>query len=660
MLAGQFDGSAHLCADPSATHNDAVTTVTDHNWRHTYYQAFHEWSPRPSARVDTARTHTYTDAPFPADLPDFPVAMYLADPHGTYRFLAFDFDSTQTPSIGLADSIADALAFTSTLRSLNIPHLVTASGSQWGRHVWIRMAEPVAAGAVRSLARLTKQLHSSLDLSPLTNPRTGCVRLPASAHRSGTCSTPVLSDPDGDPNEALAALSLGATMLDLSRLSKHLTMMLTVLNTAGTTEPTPQPKPRTSRKSPSLEVLTGPTIVETRAPAIRCNLEDDARHAALHAALSTPIRPRDDHSGPAFSALLRMAANGWRTDDVLSAARTAPALEYLRTGRYGSTGRVQRPDIDRFALRQWDRALAAWNRWTQKHPRRAETTTDKGGRLRAHQIQHAAGTDPTQWSGNAGVHRRCVLDALCLIAWETGRTEFDIDQRRLALTAGVTQPTASRALSWLRENGWITRVDTCRGTRSDRYRLDLPPVEVRTESQGVPAPDPLLGTRLHQTLLHARHDLWTSPGLGGACGATHRAVLSGHHSTSSLSQATGLPAATVTRHLRLLQDLGLVTRCGRAVKKVVSAMAAAAVKLGVAGVIEARQRLYTAESLMWEWWQRELAWRRAPRSRKPVRAEHPFPLLRGRFPAGEDGRADFAGALGRVLASLSRAVALAA
>ncbi len=658
MLAGRFDGSAHLCADPSATHNNGVTVVTATNWRHTYYQAFRALSPRATARVDPAGTHNYIDAPLPEQLPSIPVAMYLADTHGTYQLLAFDFDSSQTPAVGLPDSVADAIAFTSALRSLGIPHLVAASGSQWGRHVWIRLTDPVAARTVRSLAQLVKRAHRSLDLSPLTNPRTGCVRIPAAAHRSGTCSTPVLNDPDGDPNEQLAAFSAGATMLDLRRLTKHLTMMLTVLDTAGTSAPAAIERRPRPVEAPT--ALTGPTIVGTRTPGLRVDAVSDGHRAALHAALSTPIAPSDDHSAPAFAALLRMAASGWSDDDVFAAARTAPVLEYLRTSRYSGTGRVERPNADRFVARQWSRAVAAWNAWTEANPRHTRMVTDNGGRARAQQIQQAAGTDRSLWSGHAGVHRRCVLDALCLVAWETGRTEFDIDQRRLALTAGVTQPTASRALAWLREKGWVSRIEASRGARSDRYRMELPPIGSGSESQGVPAPDPTLGTHLHQTLLHARHDLWSAPGLGGPCGATHRALLAGHRGIASLVHATGHSPESISEHLEQLRELGLVTRCGRAVQKVASAMAAAAARLGVTGVVEARRRLYTAESLMWEWWQRELAWRRAPRLRKPIRAEHPTPLLRGRFPTKADGRADFAGALGRLLASLSRASALEA
>lgn len=660
MSTGWFDGSAQLCADPSATHNSNVTDVTTASWRTLYYQAFRSWSPRSTARLDTDGKHVYLDAPLPEQLPEVtPVAMYLADDHGTYRVLAFDFDAKTAPQHGLADSVADTLAFTSALRSLRIPHLVTASGSRFGRHVWIRLTDPVSAASVRSLAQLVKRAHPSLDIAPLTNPRTGCVRVPAAAHRSGTCSTPVLPDPEGDPAEQLAVFAAGATPLDLRRLTKHLTAMLTVLETAGTSASAAETTAPQTKRADAPVALSGPTIVGTRTPSTRSDAATEGRRAALHAALAVPVAAGDDHSGPAFSLLLRMAATGWSTNDVSAAARTAPALEYLRSTRMVSGARTERPLAGRFVARQWHRATNAWAAWAQANPRSTHHV-DGEGRGLAQQIQQAADSDRSVWAGQAGVHRRCVLDALCLVAWETGRVEFDIDQRRLALTAGVAQPTASRALAWLRESGWVTRVGTPGGLRSDRYLLETPVTVVKGESQGVPAPRSTLGYHLHQSLLHARHDLWATPGLGGSCGATHRALLAGHRGVSSLVHATGQSAAVVGEHLDRLTSLGLVSRCGRVVQRVAEVMAAAAAQLGVSGVFEARRSLYTAESVMWEWWQSELAWRRAPRRDKPSRSEHPIALLRGRFPTKADGRADFAGALGRVLASLSRASALAA
>ncbi|WP_458682690.1 TOTE conflict system archaeo-eukaryotic primase domain-containing protein [Prescottella equi] len=646
MSPGCLDGSAYPCADPSTTQHKTVTTVTHDAWRHIYYQAFREVGPRETARVDLANTHVYTDVPLPPQLPEAPIATYLADDRGTYKLLAFDFDAPRTDrrEPGLVASIADAVAFSSVLRALGIPHLVTASGSTWGRHVWIRLNEGVAARTVRRLAKLVKDLHPTLDLSPLANPRTGCVRIPGSVHRRGGLSEPIAVDDDARL-EQLAAFSAGAHSADLRRLQTHLRSQLAMLNTAGTAT-----APRAERPAVSpYETLAGPVIVGTRAGVVGLRPgKSGNRSRALVAALTVPIDRRDDHSRAAFSLLTRMAVSGWTRSDVLTAAATAPGLEYLRTARCGTSTRVDRPDPTAFTIRQWGRANAKVAGWATSRSRSASVYS--AGVRRASAIQKAADASPTEWSGQAGVHRRCVLDALCLLACETGAVELDIDQRRLALSAGVTQPTASRTLKWLRDNSWVSRTATGRATEADRYLLTNPQGRIVDESQGVPTPE--LHTTLHHRLLHARHDLWTRDGLGSLSGALHRAILSGHHSLSSLAQATGLTVTTIRDHRDRLINHGLLTRSGKAVRRLAGAMLTAATEMGVTGVVEARRRLYTAQSLVWEWWNRELAWRTAPASAKPLRSDHPMALLRRPFPTGSDGQADFSAALGRMLTSL--------
>ncbi|WP_280763795.1 helix-turn-helix domain-containing protein [Prescottella agglutinans] len=595
----------------------------------------------------------------PEQLPNEPIAAYLADTKSAYRLLAFDFDAPRSRSShGLVPPVADAVAFSSALRALGIPHLITASGSEWGRHVWIRLNDAVAPRTIRTLAELVKELHPTLDTSPLSNPRTGCVRIPGAAHRNGGVSEPIQTD-DESRLEQLAAFSVGAHSTDLRRLRKHLQAQLRVLHTAGTAA-TP---PRSERpKASPYETLAGPTIVGTRTAASGSRISAAAdRNAALSAALAAPVDARDDHSRTAFSLLMRMAAAGWTRADALSTAVTAPGLEYLRTARCGSTARAARGDVAAFTIRQWGRATAKFAAWAHEQPHKVSAAS--AGARRAAAVQQAADASITPWAGHAGVHRRCVLDALCLLAFETRVVEFDIDQRRLALTAGVTQPTASRSLKWLREAGWITRISSNGGTKSDSYRLQVPQSSEPYESQGEPTPEQHgapLHTALHHRLLHARHDLWTRDGLGSSCGSLHRAILAGHRSTSSLVQATGLSYSTVREHRDLLLSHGLITRAGEAVRRLAGAMLAAATEMGVAGVGEARRRLYTAQSLVWEWWHREIAWRTAPADAKPRRADHPVRVLRGRFPTRRDGRADFPTALGVILAGLPRAGAVTA
>ncbi|GBF17369.1 hypothetical protein Br6_04775 [Rhodococcus sp. Br-6] len=592
----------------------------------------------------------------PDQLPDAPIATHLADEQGAYRLLAFDFDAPRNTQRepGLVACIADAVAFTSTLGALGIPHLTTASGSPHGRHVWVRLNEAVTARTIRTLAKLVRELYPTLDIAPLTNPRTGCVRIPGSAHRRGGVSEPISAN-DEIRLEQLASFSTGAHSADLRRLRVHLRSQLHMLQTAGTPAPA---RPRAARSDVSpYETLAGPAIVGTRSalPGNRAAASESrtaVRSAALTSALAVPVDPRADHSRRAFSLLTRMAAAGWTRSDVLTAVDTEPGLEYLRTARCGDTARVARPDTVAFALRQWDRATTQAAAWTST--RQADSTVASAGVRRALAIQKAADAVVAPWTGHAGVHRRSVLDALCLLACETGALEVDIDQRRLALTAGVTQPTASRALKFLRDTEWVSRTARGTGTEADRYKLAMPTGLVVDESQGEPTPEELtsLPGQLHTRLLHARHDLWTRDGLGSLCGFLHRLILAGTQTVSALVQASGLTVSTVREHRDLLIAHGLLNRSGRVVRRLAGALLAAAKELGVVGVVEARRRLYTAQSIVWEWWNAEMKWRTAATDCKPWRSDHPLRPLRRRFPTLPDGRADFATAMGRILAAL--------
>ncbi len=143
-------------------------------------------SPRGSVRVDAEGSNDYwlthrvdDEAPAP------PWAMYLAGPDGRYRFVCFDLDAKN------GNAAYDASRLSYWLDELNLPHLVCISGPAGGRHVWIAVNEVgVDAELVATIAHLAAQLLPSLDVNPLVNPATGCVRPPYTPHRRGGRSEP--------------------------------------------------------------------------------------------------------------------------------------------------------------------------------------------------------------------------------------------------------------------------------------------------------------------------------------------------------------------------------------------------------------------------------------------------------------------------------------
>jgi len=136
------------------------------------------FSPRPLVRVADVDAYgtavnTYTcQARTAGARPDAPWAVYLTDQTGAFRLLAFDFDAAK------GDPAADAATLCGWLEHAGLPHLLTRSGPSGGRHVWLALADAVDAGTVDTLARLVRGRLACLDIAPLANPVTGCVRPP--------------------------------------------------------------------------------------------------------------------------------------------------------------------------------------------------------------------------------------------------------------------------------------------------------------------------------------------------------------------------------------------------------------------------------------------------------------------------------------------------
>jgi hypothetical protein len=121
--------------------------------------------------------------------PPVPWAVLLADDAGDFRLLCFDLDAGHG-----SDVEADAARLQELLTRVGIDHVVCVSGPTGGRHVWLGLAEPASAAQVATLARSASMRFDSLDIAPLCNPATGCVRPPGAPHRLGGRSTVVAGD----------------------------------------------------------------------------------------------------------------------------------------------------------------------------------------------------------------------------------------------------------------------------------------------------------------------------------------------------------------------------------------------------------------------------------------------------------------------------------
>lgn len=618
-------------------------------------------SPRRLVRVADVdaygtATNSYTgQAETSGPQPAAPWAIYLADSAGWFRLLAFDFDT------GRGDAAADATTLCGWLAAAGLTYVHTQSGPAGGRHVWLALCDPVEASTVASLARLVRADLPSLDLSPLTNPITGCVRPPGSPHREGGASTVL----DGDA-VSLAVPTVTATQVD------RLVAVLSVRHhrspdgESGDSAPSPMP------------------ATVARDDVGRLYLPGSSRPLAAASAAALAQDPSDttekDASRVLRTVLVGAAAARWRCSDIAALLEHAPGLEHLRTRRHSLEERHPRTASGREAMlaRQWDRAVV----WVASHPRQAGAEHDPTFTARAADVvevvehtQVRADAAVGRWARPGGPADRRVLDALCTYALHGLASAIEADVRRLALACGIGRETARVALLRLSRDGWITQVAATQGAKAAIWTLPKPSsteVSATSRSQVDPRPAGAVDrdhwlTVLRRRLAAATHDVFTCGGgaLGHVAAQLYASLSEFAASTGALAQRLGYRVDELGRRLGALRALGLIRVRGQ--EWTVSEQCerdVAAVRVGASGRLHARADRYTVEREAWAWWSDELAWRRASNGqgrrsgrKAPVLGQQVIVLegasftvrqRLGRHPVDATGRADYAAALARL------------
>jgi len=607
-------------------------------------------SPRPLVRVADVDAYgkvvnTYTRrARVAGARPNAPWAVYLTDPTGAFRLLAFDFDAAK------GDPAADAAKLCGWLEHAGLPHLLTRSGPSGGRHVWLALAEAVDAAAVDTLARLVRVRLPSLDIAPLANPVTGCVRPPGAPHRAGGSSTVLAGDP-----AALAAPTVAAA--DVARLVETLA--------AGH-----RPEP--------LAPLAGPAALPPTDRAGRLYLPGVRRQLPAGSVQALEVHAAAMDANRVLCRVLNGAAAArWRCADIAVLVAHSPGLEHVRSQGQGPgvPRRVRGPVESRAVLaRQWDRAV----RWVAAHPR-ASNLEDPTFEPRAAALaelveatQTRADAAAGRWAGPGGPADRRVLDALCALSLHAVSPVVEADIRRLGLVCGIGRETARTALLRLARDGWVTRHAPADGPRAASWILNgaLSTVaDVPSRSQAAPRPPGAGSAERNRwlTLLRSRvgaaaHDVFTvAGGLGHAVGQLYATLNTQSASIGQLAHQLGTSLEDTGIRLGALRAARLVrrTRKGWSVVRT-DRRDSAAVRLGVAGRLADRARRYALEREVFAWWTGELTWMHAPRrsaaSRRPglgqLVALEPAdtPPAWPAHPRRSDGRADFAAAR-RVLAT---------
>ena len=604
-------------------------------------------SPRPRVRIadldEVGRPvnrypgETALDGPPPGR----PYAVYLTDTGRGFRLLGFDLD----PGFGPVGE--DLAELTGLLTRAGLPHLVCGSGPGGGRHVWVGLAEPAPAGLVGEVARGLAGRLPSLDIAPLTNPTTGCLRPPGAPHRLTGRSEPLTG-----PLAALTAPRAGVAQVRA---------LLALLGAPPARRPAPAHT--IGRDSAGAPFLYGDR--RPLPPAARAALDDLLPAGA-------------DASAVLWKTLLGAAAARWRLTDLHPLLTGAPGLEHARTARTGDRRDPRPPgEVRRLLRRQWDRAVtAAATPPSKPPPGGAPAGGDPGFEHRAaavvaavRAVQSRADAAPGRWARPGGPADRRVLDACCEQLLAAVRLDVELDIRRLGVLCGVSRETARRALHRLAADSWLHQAAPAAGVRAAHWGVDqkepagLPTTEAEQGvSQALPRPAGAGGAArsawrhtLHRRRIDQAHDVFTpSPGLGHHAGRVY-GVLGGVPRTRlELIQLLGYSPTQLDRYLDRLAAAGLARPGpGSGWRRAPGGRRRAARTLGVHGVLAARRRRHLIEREAWAWWCDELDWMRQPRAAKrrrhdpaPGQAVLHLPGLttrqrHGPHPRRADSRADY-------------------
>lgn len=531
-------------------------------------------------------------------VPLSPWLVHLADLEGRYWLVPFDFDvvAGDVDGVEQAQDHADALSI--LLGQLSIAHVVCESSSKGGRHVWVGLAEPAPAGLVDELGRAAKAVLPALDRGMLSNPRRGGARPPLSPHRNGSFSRVLRGTVDSLVMPSTTVEDLRALLAALLERAPAPDLVDTVLG--GDVRPV---------------AFIGRRQLSARAEAV----------LQVH-------RGGDDPSRTAWHALLVLASNGFSLEEAAAAAAMAPSLEHFRTRRAGDRGE-RRP---RTAEQTRSRLEDAWEK-VQKHIRvRRAAPTGEPKDVATLQLQVAIAEDladrfrinPGRWGGRYGAPtRRTVLTGLAYLMLRTGKTAVAASTRTLAELCNIDHSTAARALLALEDDGLVQRTQSAEGLNAASWSLTPPRDFSTTPDPGATQPLNITPAPLHEDsgvrVLYARrasvleefesflgalqHDVFTYRGLGHQAGQLWALMRAGAawsvDGVARTFQMTHDRAAVLLSRLRRVKLVRMCEEGWTSGRR--DLRRAAAQRLNVIGVLEARKEGHRVDRELWRWWRAE-------------------------------------------------------
>jgi len=415
---------------------------------------------RERIRVRTDRGRYRDGGPLRSDtLPVAPAAVLIFDKRAQARCLVLDLDSKV---LGTQQALLDSLHAVELASRAGLSVFIDESPNG-GRHVYLPLQDPISADVALAAATALRLVLPSLDVAPLSNPATGAIRPPGSAHPGGGHQALVTSLADA----AGAVLIPGSptAWACFLRLLPH----------------SPAAGARRVRGGSSYSVSTGTgarPALEPYNAILRMGLYDATRYP-------TPSEAR-------FAALCHLLRRGWSDRDIAIAAVDGryPGLLSLFT-KHSSPLRALLGELNRASEKlsgSLDRPYDRKNHTRAQPtppvgPPQNDTVTERGSDAEYAFVRSwwtAARHEGRMLPGTTALVDRSVLQALGALAQMRGTRYVDVGTRTLGQAACLDHSTVARSLKRLagsRDSLIVllqASADTD-GMQGDLYELVVPP-----------------------------------------------------------------------------------------------------------------------------------------------------------------------------------------
>lgn len=521
---------------------------------------------------------TRDERPLTGVLPASPAAVRVYGPDGCCAALCLDLDASR----GGPEAVQrDATRLAAWFAGLGARFVTDASPSG-GVHLYVPFAGRVAYDVARELVEALAASHPTLDPGPHRSLKTGCIRVPGSAHKSGghqvltmplAAAYDVLRRPNGP--DVLSALR--------TALSAEISAWR-----ATQTDPWPQsaqeaPTGRRGQLSPRLRSVAETGTYDTA----RYRSPSEARQAVVAGAVAAGWALPDvavrleDGRWPGLAALYARYP--------LRQRRTALGRDWHAAQAFLATSRER----GTHAPGQSDVRISH----TSLPETQARTPDQPDGQAEHDHIRTwrtlLRATEQARFPGRAGYLTRFVLRALGEAAHKTGTRYVAFGTRSLAVAVGADHSTVAAVLRRLASEpgGWIDLIEPARGENADLYELTVP-VDLAAMAADL---------RWDRGQAHALRPVFRT--LGVVAALVFEAIETTRaDSITTLVGATGIARSSVHEAVDTLTSHGLLERRAGALVALPHQLLRVAELLGVLDDVVAQLRRYAEDRALWQAW----------------------------------------------------------